>query len=64
MARYIEPKNRTIFNNMLDLDCFCLDIIEQAKLHYADQNRVKRWLEEDLVPAMENAIEDIFLDGE
>ena len=57
----------TIFDNTLRLDCFALDIIEQAKDFYAQtpsgnpvRDRVEHWFEDYFLPAFECAIEDTF----
>ena len=63
-----EP--HTIFNNSLELYCLCLDLVEQAKTFY-EQNpkrcgnssvreRIEFFLENDLTPAFENAIDETF----
>lgn len=65
-----NDKPNTIFDNLLALDCFCIDVIEQAEAFYEKnpkrrgdmsvRERAEFWIENDLIPCLENTIEDTF----
>ena len=64
----IEVKNETIFNNKLQLDFFCYDLIDQAKKFYDAQphngytthEHVRAWMIKSLTPALNTAFTDHF----
>lgn len=57
---------RSIFNNWLELDCFCMDIAEGWIKYRQRQNKevssdeFMEWVMNDLYPALECAFDDVY----
>lgn len=55
-----------IFNNWLELDCFCLDIAEawikyrQSKNKEVSSDRFMEWVMNDLYPALESNFDAVY----
>jgi hypothetical protein len=57
---------RNIFNNWLELDCFCLNITEAWVKHRQKINKAvssdefMEWVMNDLYPALESNFDDVY----
>jgi hypothetical protein len=57
---------RTIFNNWLELDCFCMDIAEawikyrKSKNQEVSLDEFVDWVMNDLYPALECNFDDVY----
>jgi hypothetical protein len=57
---------RNIFNNWLELDCFCMDIAEawikyrQSKNREVSSEEFMEWVMNDLYPALESNFDDVY----
>lgn len=57
---------RSIFNNWLELDCFCMDIAEawikyrQRKNKEVSLNKFVEWIMNDFYPALESNFDDVY----
>ena len=58
--------DRSIFNNWLELDCFCMDIAEawiqyrQSKNKNVSSDEFMEWVMNDLCIALEGAFDDVY----
>lgn len=61
-------KDTNIFNNWLELDCFCIDIAEawikyrQSKNKEVSLDEFMEWVMNDLCITLENNFEDVYDD--
>lgn len=59
-------KERNIFNNWLELDCFCIDIAEawiryrQSKNKEVSLDEFMEWVMNDLCIALESNFDDVY----
>jgi hypothetical protein len=59
-------KERNIFNNWLELDCFCMDIAEawiryrQSKNKEVSSDEFMEWVMNELCIALESGFDDVY----
>jgi hypothetical protein len=63
-------KESNIFNNWIELDCFCMDIAElwikyrQSKNKEISSEEFMEWVINELCPALECNFDDVYEEGE
>ena len=69
-----DSRNETIFDNYMELEIFCNDIVERAKAYFEQNPKrlgdmsvrdgVEFWIENELAPALDNAVDEHFLEDD